>query len=163
MNKSFRKTFLALITMASSFSLVNCHGGEEFDADGLGQGHELSHHQTHQETVDAIVVEIPVSAPAKQAAKAKPVSADLAPAAPIVPAPAVADRPSYFGLDPSVPPWQANYVSSYGLLPTRFQDKGPFLYSFDVSPEAAASEDNVYLGPYEFFTDIDDDNGYDDE
>jgi hypothetical protein len=34
--------------------------------------------------------------------------------------------------DPFVDPVQANYVGSYGVLPTRFQDHGPFLYSFDV-------------------------------
>ena len=37
---------------------------------------------------------------------------------------------SPFNMDPSIPPWQANYVGSYGVLPTRYAARGPFLYSF---------------------------------
>lgn len=34
-----------------------------------------------------------------------------------------------------VHPMQANYVSSYGVLPTRFAKDGPFLYSLPVNPK----------------------------
>jgi hypothetical protein len=51
------------------------------------------------------------------------------------------------------------YVNSYGQLPTRFQDKGPDLYSFDVDPKAAALRDNN-LGPLEFFDHGDDDDDF---
>lgn len=41
-----------------------------------------------------------------------------------------------------VPPWKANYIGSYGLLPTRFQDKGPYLYSFDIYDDADIFNDD---------------------
>lgn len=40
---------------------------------------------------------------------------------------------SIFDDNSDIPPWRANYIGSYGVLPTRYQDEGPFLYSFDVS------------------------------
>jgi len=43
-----------------------------------------------------------------------------------------------------VPPWKANYIGSYGLLPTRFQDKGPYLYSFDISEDADIFNDDDF-------------------
>lgn len=52
------------------------------------------------------------------------------------------------GID--VDPWLANYVGSYGVLPSRIQDDGPFLYSFDVSPEDVADDDDLNI--------LDDDN-----
>lgn len=36
-----------------------------------------------------------------------------------------------------VAPWLANYVGSYGLLPTRFAKEGPALYSLDVHPRSS--------------------------
>lgn len=39
------------------------------------------------------------------------------------------------GVD-EVDPWLANYVGSYGVLPTRFASEGPFLYSLPVNPRA---------------------------
>jgi len=33
-----------------------------------------------------------------------------------------------------VPPWKANYVNSYGQLPSRVGTGGPFLYSYTVRP-----------------------------
>lgn len=60
-----------------------------------------------------------------------------------------------------VPPWRANYIGSYAVLPTRFQDKGPDLYSFDISPDADVfhSEylDPDALDPDELFFNDDDD------
>ena len=38
---------------------------------------------------------------------------------------------SIFDDTSDVEPWRANYVGSYGVLPTRFNSEGPFLYSFD--------------------------------
>ncbi len=38
---------------------------------------------------------------------------------------------SIFDDTSDVDPWRANYVGSYGVLPTRFNSEGPFLYSFD--------------------------------
>jgi hypothetical protein len=38
---------------------------------------------------------------------------------------------SIFDDTSDIPPWRANYVGSYGVLPTRYNDSGPFLYSFD--------------------------------
>lgn len=36
-----------------------------------------------------------------------------------------------FADNSDIPPWRANYVGSYGVLPTRFNDEGPFMYSFE--------------------------------
>lgn len=44
--------------------------------------------------------------------------------------------------DVDVPPWLKQYVGSYGVLPSRFQDKGPFLYSFDIAPDADIFRDD---------------------
>jgi hypothetical protein len=41
-----------------------------------------------------------------------------------------------------VDPWLANYVGSYAQVPSRFQDKGPFLYSFDVSTDAVRKHEH---------------------
>lgn len=49
---------------------------------------------------------------------------------------------SVFDDNSHVVPWLANYVGSYGVLPSRVQDKGPFLYSFDVSPDADILHDD---------------------
>lgn len=37
------------------------------------------------------------------------------------------------GVD-NVPPWKANYINSYGQLPSRVGTGGPFLYSYTVRP-----------------------------
>jgi|GEM_PF-5656557 len=58
------------------------------------------------------------------------------PFVPITPVTApLAFAQSPFFNDGSVPPWQANYIGSYGVLPTRYAAKGPFLYSFDVDDD----------------------------
>jgi hypothetical protein len=49
---------------------------------------------------------------------------------------------SVFDDNSDIAPWHANYIGSYGMLPTRFQDKGPFLYSFDISPDADIFHDD---------------------
>jgi hypothetical protein len=43
---------------------------------------------------------------------------------------------SVFDSDLAVPPWRANYVGSYGVMPGRYQNEGPLLYSLDVRPDA---------------------------
>lgn len=77
-------------------------------------------------------------------------------------APWMRNDPRYFSMsifDPNldIDPWLANYVGSYGVLPTRFQDKGPFLYSFDISPDADIFNDDD-LDPWHHLHDDDDRN-----
>jgi hypothetical protein len=62
--------------------------------------------------------------------------------------------------DPIVDPWQANYVGSYGVLPSRFQDHGPFLYSFDLRKDANIfQDDDLAWPPDDDGRRDDDDNG----
>lgn len=98
-----------------------------------------------------VVMESPIpDSPAGLAAVVvdQPVAAPVAPRNPYL-EPAT-DPHLYFRspFDPhdDVPPWRANYIGSYGELPTRFQDKGPFLYSFDISPDANIFTDDDF-GP----------------
>jgi hypothetical protein len=56
-----------------------------------------------------------------------------------------------FGDIGGIMPWHANYINSYGMLPTRYS-KGPFFYSFKISPE-----NNYYSGPVDFEDRYDDD------
>lgn len=68
---------------------------------------------------------------------------------------------SIFNDNIDVPPWRANYVGSYGMLPSRVNEP-PFLYSFDISPDSDIFTDGQY-GPVSderefFWRDNDDDD-----
>lgn len=39
---------------------------------------------------------------------------------------------SVFAPHPDVHPMRSNYIGSYSMIPSRYGDAGPFLYSFDV-------------------------------
>lgn len=62
-----------------------------------------------------------------------------------------------------VEPWRANYVGSYGVMPTRQPDNGPFWYSFQVDPDADVFNDDDTRPIYEeelfWQGDDDDDDG----
>ena len=155
-------TLSALIISTSALFLCSCHNIEEEIVD--------EHQQLQAEEFGAQSLDMPTTYVTKipdlhnetktdklNAATTAPAAAALA-SAEIAPM----NQPTPFG-DVSAPqtiaPWHAMYINSYGQLPTRFQDKGPFLYSFDLDPKASNLRDNN-LGPLEFLGDADDDDDF---
>lgn len=157
MNQRSHKPYIALAMSALVCFLVNCQGSETVETADHFQNIEQNDDLKFEKSAQAIVVEVPINESHVKAQKDVVASADIAPGDPVL--------STDTALLPANPimPWQAATAYAHGLLPTRFQDKGPFLYSTDVSPEAAASEDNIPLGPYEFFQNTDDDDGVDDD
>lgn len=99
----------------------------------------------------SIIVDLPKVAPTPTLA-----SVEQAPIETVVDSPLAAKgndpfkyARSIFDDTSDIEPWRANYVGSYGVLPTRFQDRGPFLYSFDISPDADIFHDDDF-GPLDF-------------
>jgi hypothetical protein len=66
---------------------------------------------------------------------------------------------SVFDDNIAIEPWRANYVGSYGVLPTRF-GRAPFVYSFGISSDADVFNDDDERPIYEeeLFWRGDDDN-----
>lgn len=122
---------------------MGCHGNEE---ENIYQ-HQISDNSQADDIDQAmektIVVEVEKPKPTEDRAMADienaPVAAviETAPGEIITPITAPMEfARSVFDNDLRVLPWHANYVGSYGILPTRVQDEGPFLYSYEISRDS---------------------------
>ncbi len=90
--------------------------------------------KTSTTSTEAKKIAVEVIKPQQELSEAEPVVEQKLASETLIPAPLGGD--DFMDAAHQVDPWLANYVGSYGLLPTRFQDKGPFLYSFDVEPDS---------------------------
>ncbi len=154
--KHYTKKSALLLSACALFFLCNCHNSDEIATDthafeDVTEGDAQAFDAPSNYRAETVIEAVPEVAPTPAPVAEPTLAASMAPVAPEL----VPPDPLLFYQDPfagelQVAPWHANYVGSYGLLPTRYQDKGPSLYSFDVSPENAALEDNN-LGPLEFF------------
>lgn len=152
MKKKHYKLCATLIGGTLAVLLCNCAADEHADDQMLTEAIETNAQLLDMPTTnisEAVVENVQESSVPDVPAAA------IAPVAPIAPLSVPQDPRAYyrdtFDEGPTVAPWHANYIGSYGLLPTRFQDKGPELYSFDVSPEAFTAKDNNVGPMIDFF------------
>lgn len=124
--------------------LAGCYHGPEFDAQGSNNKNLFSEESLAQKIEEAAFLQEPTH-------EVEVVTQDIT--RDVVASPAKHPHmypptdPREFAksiFDPTLRltnPWQANYVGSYGLLPTRYQDKGPSLYSFEVKARHIFDDD----------------------
>lgn len=147
MKQYAQKISILILATSLAIGLTSCQDHEYIDTQEI-----ISVESNHVEsTPQQIIAELP-----KAASTPTTAAVELAPIETAINSPLVAnvDDPfkyarSIFDDTSDIEPWRANYVGSYGVLPTRFQDKGPFLYSFDISPDADIFYDDD-VGPMDF-------------
>ena len=126
---------------AFSLLLMSCGGIEN----GADEYTDTENYEEHSSAPQTIKYEIEISDP--QAAEEKTTAETSIPTMAtedvnvippnVVPEGPFAPADNFLDGAHEVDPWLANYVGSYGLLPTRFAKEGPALYSLDVHPRSS--------------------------
>jgi|SRR5580658_6297583 hypothetical protein len=124
---------IKILSGLTLFLAVGCHEAVSPLSNSQTKERKVTVEVKQEEVIDNITTE---QMPAIQVETA-PVAASPVPVPVPVATPVVKDfdvidmryARTVFDDNSDIPPWRANYVGSYGVLPSRYAAEGPYLYS----------------------------------